>query len=1195
MPGYEPFLLCDFHVHTQWSDGKLTIAEVVDLYGSSGKFDVIAITDHILMKNDILARAGRIATLGRRAYGVREDDFEDYLADIRQEAARALKTYNMLVIPGAEITQNRLRGKKNSHVIALDIKEYISADQTADEILRAIRRQGGVSIRQARRRLVAIDPGMGTLPTTPCAAIVRYPRCAIAAQAYPAKKFTLSSHETTSRVARMSRKRRSVVAPAFQNHWSVPLFLHRSSTKPMTSHTRYMPAPSRVRHGLHCALATLVMVIALGAVRPDVVVAQSESGSAAIAGTARDAGGDVVPGATVTARNLQTGVARTVVTDGSGRFTFVAMPVGPYVVDATLQGFATIHYEDIVLSVGETEGLALSFTPAGVSEEVTVTAQMGAIDRAAAATGTVISERAIADLPVRGRNFTEFVQLSPTVVQESDRFGLVISGQRSINSNVAIDGADFNDPLQGNQRGGNETAFFFPQSAVREFQVVRSGAGAEVGRTGAGFVNVVTKSGTNQTHGDGFLSLRNKSLTSKDAFDRKLNNRQEQFGGSVGGALRENRAFYFAAAEQNVLRIPFVVKFQPQAAGVVVPADVAAQEGEQHGSNNPTALFGRVDLVLSPVHTLNIQPMYTRLTGENFNFDSPQLDTAITANFTRRAKSAALKGSLLSVLRASLLSDIRFQVATDNRIEEPNSYQAAIVITGFGTLGGDTGRPRRFDARRLQAAQNLTWTSGSQQVRLGWDVNVNRFRQERESNTLGRYDFTSLANYLAGNISRFRQTVAAFDATDLVYRGTGQEGAVFVQDRINLGTQLTLNVGLRWEGQWNPQPERPNPAYPATALIPNDLKMWQPRAGLTWDAAGNGRTIVRLSSGLYASRTPANLFQRVSTDNGLTALAVDSRTDPTVLTQLRFPAALPLLPAGTRVPLQRIFGFDPEFQNPRTYQSAVTIEQQLGAATQVTLGLVHADARHLQRRLDRNLFPPVIDATGMPIYPATRPDPTIAQLEINESDARARYDALSVSFGHRLAGRVQTQAHYTLAHNKDDDSNERNFSREVTLNVFDPGAEWAWSKQDVRHSFNVSTVVDIPGGFTAGGVLIARSGFPFTPVIGADQQRDGNDDNDRAIINGRVADRNSMRQPSFVDLDLRLTKSINMRGGRRVDVLVDVFNATRATNKNFANDSISIYGTPAAPVATAGQPLFAPSTARFGGPRQVQLGLRMTF
>ena len=146
MPGYEPFLLCDFHVHTRWSDGQLSVEEVVDLYGKTGKFDVIAITDHILMKRDIFARAGRLATLGRRSFGVRERDFSAYLDDIRQQAKRAMKTYGMLVIAGAEVTQNRIRGKKNSHIIALDIRDYISADQTADAVLREIRRQGALSI-----------------------------------------------------------------------------------------------------------------------------------------------------------------------------------------------------------------------------------------------------------------------------------------------------------------------------------------------------------------------------------------------------------------------------------------------------------------------------------------------------------------------------------------------------------------------------------------------------------------------------------------------------------------------------------------------------------------------------------------------------------------------------------------------------------------------------------------------------------------------------------------------------------------------------------------------------------------------------------------------------------------------------------------------------------------------------------------
>src|SRR5262245_19270807 len=146
MPGYEPFLLCDFHVHTRWSDGRLSIREVIDLYGRTERFDVIAITDHILMKRDLLARAGRLATLGQRQFSVSEDRVEAYLTEIRAEAQRAKRLYDLLVIPGAEFTQNHLRAKKNSHIVALNISEYISADQPAEDILRAIRRQGAVSI-----------------------------------------------------------------------------------------------------------------------------------------------------------------------------------------------------------------------------------------------------------------------------------------------------------------------------------------------------------------------------------------------------------------------------------------------------------------------------------------------------------------------------------------------------------------------------------------------------------------------------------------------------------------------------------------------------------------------------------------------------------------------------------------------------------------------------------------------------------------------------------------------------------------------------------------------------------------------------------------------------------------------------------------------------------------------------------------
>src|SRR5262249_9054588 len=153
-----------------------------------------------------------------------------------------------------------------------------------------------------------------------------------------------------------------------------------------------------------------------------------------------------------------------------------------------------------------------------VKGSVDVAADADSIDTESQSTGSRITTRFVQDLPIRGRNFTEFAQLAPAVVQESDRSGLIMAGPPAINSNISVDGADFNDALQGNQRGGNEAVFIFPQTAVREFQVVRSGANVEIGRTAAGFVNVVTKSGTNDFRGEVFYFNRNRALTSPDAF-----------------------------------------------------------------------------------------------------------------------------------------------------------------------------------------------------------------------------------------------------------------------------------------------------------------------------------------------------------------------------------------------------------------------------------------------------------------------------------------------------------------------------------------------------------------------------------------------------------------------------------------------------------------------------------------------------
>lgn len=957
--------------------------------------------------------------------------------------------------------------------------------------------------------------------------------------------------------------------------------------------------------------------------------AQSESGSAALEGQITDPNAQAIGGATVTVRNQETGYTRRLTTDARGQFIASVMPVGTYAVEAAANGFATVKRENVVLTVGNTETVNLSLKVASVKDEVVVTSESASLDTEESATGSTIGQRAVTELPIRGRNFTDFIQLTPGIVQESDRKGLVIAGQRSINSNIALDGADFNDALQGNQRGGNDAVFFFPQTAIREFQVVRSGASAEVGRTGSGFVNAVTKSGTNEFHGEALYLNRNPNLTSDDAFGNKGNNKQNQFGGSVGGAIKKDRAFFFVGAEQNFLRIPYFVRFATPAAGLTVPTDIANLQGEHDSTNNPTAVFARTDFTLSQQNTLNIQYTYARFRGENFGAlaDGTTLtDNFASTNYEAANSSHGVKLGLVTVFNANTVNEFRAQIATDHRLEKPNTNGPEIRVDNYGRFGNSSSRPRRWETERYQLSDNLSLNAGAHRLRFGADLNLNDFTAQRQPDYLGTWRFSSLADFLNGIPRRLTQTVVLFPEL-IVAKGSQKELAFFAQDRVKLSRSLTLTAGLRWEGQWNPQPVRPNPALPETTFIPNDLKMWQPRLGLTWDPASNGRTVVRLSAGIYDSRTPSVLFLRVFTNNDLVTkdYSFDERSGacrtavgaaiPTncvfrgagaLVTYPNILTAVPNFPAGITNRVQsRAFGFQPDFTNPRTFQTSATVEQSLGKDFSLSVGYVHNSAWKLQRRIDKNLGPVTIDAaTGYPRFLAARPNPTIGVFSVNESSAHSTYDAMVVTLQKRFARRYQVGFNYTLADNRDDDSNERNFSRETVLNPFDLKAEAGPSKQDVRHNFNFNGLVDLGAGFTLSGILISRSGFPFTAVVGDDIQGDVNTDNDRAVINGRVVGRNTLRQPKFFNLDFRLLKSFRLGETVRLAFTAELFNATRASNKNFGVDSISIYGNagnslPGVTVPTVfplpGEAFTAPSTARFGGPRQLQLGARLMF
>ncbi|HUI85320.1 MAG TPA: carboxypeptidase regulatory-like domain-containing protein [Candidatus Binatia bacterium] len=943
------------------------------------------------------------------------------------------------------------------------------------------------------------------------------------------------------------------------------------------------------------ALLSLALLLCSSA-----ALAQSAAARGTIGGTVTDPLGNAVAGAQVTIRSADFTSTRTVATSDTGTFTAPLLNPGVYTVEVRAPGFRLKKPVRLTLAIGSSVQLAIQLGVAGTSENVTVaghgpTAEGNtlppAINKQAPQVSNTIAGLTVTYLPNRDRDFTHFAQLAAGVDPSPNYFGLIFDGQRPINFSAAVDGFDFTDPLNGGQRGSGDASLFFPQTVVREFQVVHAGATAEVGGTNAGFVNILTKEGSNKYHGEAFYIGR-PSWTAADAFGHSLDNAQNEFGGSVGGPIRKDKAFFYVGAEQDYLNIPYWTQFEPQPPGTTLPPALANLQRQIVGHSDPTSVFARADVLLDRANTLNLQFNFNRVNATNLDGGSTRSIAPLDNAASLTGNSYWVRGNLTTVFGADRVNQFLAQWAQDRRHLAPTSNTPEMVINGFGVLGGNALANESWTSDINRYNDDYAITRGGRLLHLGVDFSYNPANLRHEANLNGRFDFDSLADFLAGDVRRYQQT---FYTGNPWYSGAVKELGFYIDARLPVAKALTITAGLRWDGQWNPQPSRPNPAISQTVSIPNDLSQWQPRLGIAWNPASN--TVVRLSAGLYDAPTPANVFQRMFTDNALNTVVADSYFDPQILPLVTSGGyhSLAAPPPGLTTPAALVVGIAPGFRNPRSFQVAGAIEQQLTPRISLTAGYVHDSTWDLQLLLNENLFPPTYDANGLPVFPPARPDPAVGQLLINQSSAHATYDGMLLTANFQLPHRSQLSANYTLARARDDDSSYGPFSPVTPLNPFNLAAENAYSNFDVRNSFNVSAITNLPLGFKFNPILVARSPLPYRPATGFDSQGDANDWNDRAIINGRVAQRNSLRQPSFFNLDVRFVKDITLRGeGHHLDLFLDIFNVTNFSNRNFGPDEISVFGTTTAPIFSAGQALFAPDTNHFGSARQVQLTARIT-
>jgi hypothetical protein len=1052
--------------------------------------------------------------------------------------------------------------------------------------------------------------------------------------------------------------------------------------------------------------------------------AQSESGRAAITGSVADAEGGAVPNATITVKDTQTGQTRTVTSDGAGLYSVPTLTVGSYTVSAIATGFGETSTA-VDLAVGQTAEIKIVLKPGSVSTAVNVTdeGEGDLTHKTETANATVLSNDLVESLPTRGRNFTDFALLTPGISQEIDRFGLVVNGQRSGGSNISIDGVDFNDPLQNGQRGGSVAVYFFPQVAVREFQVVRTGASAEIGRTNAGFVNVVTKSGTNRFHGEALYTNRNPWLTWPDALnDPEATNNQNQFAFGIGGPIIKDKLFFFAGVEKTVFEVPFFVRIgsncptagyydtnnfvediacsqannpgTPSSPTLALPAQYAALETNSYGLNSPLASSARLDWQASPRNTAMLQYMSTFLSNVAYGISGVS-NASVSNNTTYSQQSQAVVLGLTSVLASNRTNDAHVQWVYDNRLQVPNSPGPEIDISDFLNIGGNTAGTFVYRAIREEAIDNYSLLLGRHSLRFGVDINLEPETQQREVNPNGLWTIDTFEDYLklvptaqggggmtpqslntagcgggetrnangtytAGSTCavQFQQTLPYNNGPLPRYIATQREFAGYVQDTFHALNNLTLNLGLRYEAQLEPAAPA-NPAVPGTGVDPSDVSMVQPRFGLAWDAYGDGKTVLRASTGLFDSRTPGYILQHIFTDNGAQVASINTNYDQALFSSIpNFGSfqSFSAVPSGANI-LNDAYTNNPAFRNPRSLQVALAIEQQLSRRAELIISGTQQETWKLQHRLDTNLFQPTVDPTTLyPLFPSVnpmtgvdcqfggvqvpcRPNNTIAGFHQNYSTGHSTYRGLTAQLRGSITKRVLGIANFTWASNRDDDSNERDADRELALDSLCTACyNRGYSQQDIREQFNITGVYHMPYRFTFSTSFIARTALPYTAVTSGSKQgdinNDGNDKNDRAVLcsqkafttcpvsltqfnsykgtgaeTGVVVGRNTFRQDGFLNWDMRLIKAFRMKKGEEVQVSAECLNCSRASNLNLGSNATSKFThaeifplTGYNPLTgyyysggSAGLMTTAYDTFRSGGPRQIQLGARYIF